>query len=421
MAPNLESLSDELLLMVLEEVKHSCYHRSRSLKEQVNQTSPQSLLNVCLVSRQLCRLASSLIYRRVSIPSNKIQADDQNQAKEIKYTFEANLIAHTRHITVGESLKWSTFSHLLARMQHLETVTWHFWETPFPSSVKRVISKQLPGIRLHVEKLSIGHRTDDEDVQTADLNLLKSLVDIPNIHSVKIEINYEHPVSMRWLKDVLLSSKRLEVLHLTLPRNRDGRIYWGYDDLGTYDLGIEEGEQLESLTELVYESRCYYPMKIIPLSFFPWSKIRHLELRGHVLRHYASYLLTQDVYFETLVLEFIAGHLEEGDRIINELLSQVRGLEHLELVNPYEQLPIDIIALHGSTLKSLSNRFVRRSVDPYSFVLHTPPYTIPQLESLNVSCSHINYLALDIEFTNFMVSLSVFNMVYIPEAPSNKT
>ncbi|CZR67343.1 uncharacterized protein PAC_17242 [Phialocephala subalpina] len=404
MAPRLGSLSDELLLMILEEVNLNCYHRAWSLKKKVNQTSPHSLLNVCLVSQQLCRLASSLIYQQVSIPANKIQDDDQNPAEEIRYTFEANVVAHTRHLTVDNSMNWSAFRNLLPRMQRLETITWHFWETPFPAIIKRVLSKQLPDVKLYIEEFSIGYRTDDEDVQKADLNLLKSLVGIPNIHAAKVEINYEHPVSMRWLKDVLLSSKKLEILHLTLPRNRDGRIEWGHDDLGVYDLCIEDGEQLENLKELVYECRCYDFKKIVPISFFNWSKIRHLELRGHVLRYYVDYLRTQDVYFQTLVLEFIAtcGYRVDGDKIVDDFITQLHGLERLELANPYDQLPVSTIALHGNTLKSLSIRFIRRSVDPYSFLGLTLPYEVPQLESLNVSCPHITSLALDVGLTDFL-------------------
>lgn len=74
-----------------------------------------------------------------------------------------------------------------------------------------------------------------------------------NIRSIKVDIGYEHPVAMRWLKDVLLSSPHLEVLHLTLPKSEDDP--WHNDGLGIFDFCIEPGERLSSLKELVYESR----------------------------------------------------------------------------------------------------------------------------------------------------------------------
>ncbi|KAE8443787.1 hypothetical protein EG329_001381 [Mollisiaceae sp. DMI_Dod_QoI] len=390
MGPHLGSLSDELLLMVLEEVRRA---------------SPWSLLSMCLTAHRFCRLATSLIYQQVSIPSRQLQDnDDKTLLEERFYNFEANVVAYARHITVCCLLNWFLFSNLLSRMQHLETVTWHFWDSPFPSIVKKVLRKQCPNVKLYIENLSIGYRTDDEDVQTADLNLLKSLVGIQNIHAVKVVINYEHPVSMRWLKDALISSKNLEVLHLSPPRNHDGRIEWRNDDLGQYDLCVEEGERLESLTELVYESRSFYATKLIPVSFFNWSKIRHLELRGHILRHYVHFLQTQEVYFHTLVLESIASsaYLQAGNKFLDEFLNHLHGLKRLALVTPLDQIPIDTIALHGDTLRSLSIRFIRRSVDPYSILVNIPPYEVQQIDSLNTSCPHISSLALDIGIADFM-------------------
>ncbi|KUJ21391.1 uncharacterized protein LY89DRAFT_432668 [Mollisia scopiformis] len=327
------------------------------------------------------------------------------------------LLAHTRHLTVDRRLDWMSFSKLLSRTRRLESITWLFWEASFPAEVKEVLLKHSPDVKLSVESLSIGHRTDDEDVQNADLNLLKSLVGIPNVHTMKVEINYEHPVAMRWLKDVLLSSRNLETLHLTLPRNQDGRIDWDYDGLGVYDLCIEKGEQLESLKELVYEARQppWSPKQLIPTSFFNWSKIHHLQLRGHALHYYVKYLHTQDVYFQTLSIEFIVspGYRHDGNKFLDNFIVKLRGLEKLELATPLDQMPVDKVALHGDTLTSLSIRSIRRSVDPYSFLLMIPPYELDHLNNLKASCPHISSLALDLGIVDFMpydflVSLAQF-------------
>jgi hypothetical protein len=153
------------------------------------------------------------------------------------YTFGDHIMAYTRHVTVKSKLDWLLFAKLLSKMQNLNRITWLFWGEPFPAAVKNLLQTS-PNVKLWIEGMSVGDRSDDEDVQQGDVDLLKSLVGIPNARAAKVEINYEHPVTMRWLKDVLLSSCNLEILHLTLPRNQDGRIDWSCDGLGAYDFCV---------------------------------------------------------------------------------------------------------------------------------------------------------------------------------------
>jgi hypothetical protein len=128
----------------------------------------------------------------------------------------------------------------------------HWWDHPFPKIIKKRLQASWPDAKLFLEDISIGFQNDVDDGQVIELDLIKSLVGIQNIYSVKFTIEYEHPVAMRWLKDVLLNSPNLRILHLTLPRSPDGDVDLSADGLGSYDLCVEPGERLPLLDELVY-------------------------------------------------------------------------------------------------------------------------------------------------------------------------
>lgn len=255
------------------------------------------------------------------VPPNRIRYVPGTPPDEACYCFETNIYNYTHHFTVDRELDWSSFGKLLLKLPRLEAITWLFFETPFPAIIKEVLQRR-PRVKLYIENMSIGYRTDLENIHNATLAILKSLIGISSIHTVKVETKYEEPVIMRWLKDVLLSSKNLEVLHLTLPRNNNGNIEWHCDGLGAYDLCVEDSERLDSLTELVYESRLpdETENQLIPMSFFNWSKIRHLELRGPSLSRYVKYFQTQDVRFETLLLE--------------NVLREELGIKHIRPIHP---------------------------------------------------------------------------------------
>ncbi len=101
----------------------------------------------------------------------------------------------------------------------------------------------------------------------------------------------------------------LEILHITLPRLSNGRMDWSCDNLGLYGLCVEPGEKLAALTELVYEARVPYVFEdcIIQVSFFNWSRIGHLELRGHRTYHFVESLIGQTLRLETLIIDFFCG------------------------------------------------------------------------------------------------------------------
>jgi hypothetical protein len=251
-----------------------------------------------------------------------------------------------------------------------------------------------------------------------------SLVGCPNIHSIKVEIGYEHPVSMRWLKDVLLASPKLEILHMTLPRHRNG-ISFRCDGLGVYNLCVQPGETLSSLKELVYEARTLYGRLdlqsfSIPASFFNWSKIRHLELRGLPMFHLIRSLDDQILNLQTLKLEFCSMPSHQMPNvekltILHKFLSNVRGLETLVLHNDTPHVPISALAIHGDTLKHLSIRYPNFRAPSDRSTYAAGPWTAQELDRLNRSCPHISHLTLDIPISDHIIS-----SIDPPDRPSHR-
>jgi hypothetical protein len=260
-----------------------------------------------------------------------------------------------------------------------------------------------------VEELRIGTR-DDEEVEESDRTLLMSLMDIKNISSIKTEIYYEHPLAMRWLKDALISSKNLKILHITLPRNSLGIAEWSNDALGAFDLCAEPGDQLLSLQELIYESRVVIDdldsvPKTIPVSFFNWALIRHLTLRGQMMISLVMVLPAQHMNLITLTIEYfcLGEEFHHGSDVLEKFVSRVHGLQSLTLVNPVRRLLASTIAMHKK-LKTLKIRNPRHGTDPYSITYRPDSYLPPDLEIIRESCPRLQTLGFDIGFLSSMVS-----------------
>ncbi len=266
---------------------------------------------------------------------------------------------------------------------------------------------------MFIEDLSIGFRTDAEEVQANDLNILKSLVSCRNIHSVKVEIGYEHPVTMRWLKDVLLSSLNLRILHLTLPRDRDGKVEWRADGLGFYDLCVQQGERLSPLTELVYEWRVpgQAERSIIPASFFDFTQIRHLELRSPTIDLFLIALKDQSLHIETLIIDYSRSYNAKRDAIQN-FLSRIRGIQKLRILSTWGQwqLPISTVTAFGDTLKILELRFTRDDRNASGSGNSLYSYLPEDLDELRISCSQISSLTLGMQINNILVSNHIINL-----------
>lgn len=280
------------------------------------------------------------------------------------------------------------------------------WEAPFPAIIKNRLHKSWPDAKLFIEDLSVGFRTDAEEVQANDLNLLKSLVGCHNTHSVKVEIGYEHPVTMRWLKDVLLNGPKLKILHLTLPRGRDGKVQWRADGLGFYDLCVQQGECLSQLTELVYEGRVppQEERSVIPASFFDFTQIRHLELRGPIMDRFLMTLKDQSLCVETLIIEYYLPFYSRKEALQN-FISRIRGVKKLRIISVSgNQLPISTVFVLGDTLKELELRFARADSDPFQSGNILCSYSPRELVNLRNSCIRISSLVLGMHLYHTLVS-----------------
>jgi hypothetical protein len=247
-------------------------------------------------------------------------------------------------------------------------------------------------------------------VQANDLNLLKSLVSCRNIHSVKVEIEYEHPVTMRWLKDVLLSSEGLKVLHLTLPRGRDGKVQWLADGLGFYDLCVQPGERLSPLVELVYEGRMppQEERSVIPASFFDFTQIRHLELRGPIMDMFLMTLKDKSLNVRTLTIEY-SSSCYGGFPSLEKFICQVRGVENLRIVSTAVAGRLSISTLFGlgDTLKILELRYARNDTDLYPGATLRYACSPYDLDELRISCSQISSLVLEMQIYDTLVSSDI--------------
>jgi hypothetical protein len=265
-----------------------------------------------------------------------------------------------------------------------------------------------PNAKLYLEGLSVGLQTHVDKLQIIDLNLLKSLVDFHNIHSIQVAIEYEHPVAMRWLKNVLLGSPNLRILHLTLPRTRDGKVDWLADGHGTYDLCVQPGERLSPLRELVFETR--KPLEddrsIIPSSFFDFTQMRRLELRGFNMDRFLFPIASQLLRLQSLTILYFNKPLEERGNVLETFVSSIRGVQTLRIVISVRLPPISTFFVFARTLNTLELWFARQAYDSYTFSrgLERTSYTPDDLDALREACPQMSSLILDMVMVNTPVS-----------------
>lgn len=136
-------------------------------------------------------------------------------------------------------------------------------------------------------------------------------------------------------------------------------------------------------------------------------KIRTLTLRGLRMITLVAALEAQHLQLANLTLEYCCEgqDFEHGGQVVNGLISRLRGLETLSLVNPVKQIPTSTIAEHGGTLRKLSIRSRRHPYDPYSTSQRPQLYTVSDVDILRAACPHLEKLALDVAFVSDLVSL----------------
>src|SRR4051812_23576229 len=162
----------------------------------------------------------------------------------------------------------------------LTVVRWNSWGEPIPASVLLCLSDVRPETRLYIESLPVAKKVEDLGAEQRNLKILDSLMSCRRIYSIKADVSYENASSTTRFKEVLISCPNLEVLHLRYPREEQSRTL----PREGLDFGVETGEKLHHLKELVYEccsgSYTTEERKTIPSTFFDFTELRHLELRG---------------------------------------------------------------------------------------------------------------------------------------------
>jgi hypothetical protein len=246
-------------------------------------------------------------------------------------------------------------------------------------------------------------------MQRHNLEILNGLLGCQNIQSIKADIVYKYPEPACRLKEVLMGCQNLDILHLRTVRliGETGMFLTGAGSLEqVFDLGVEPGDKLAPLRELVYEMHMrgfYIEVPLIPNSFWDWTRLRHLELRGSQMIQFVNAIQGQIPSLEVLKLE----HMDwtgtwaymQANNILNDLVSGIQGLIQFELVDAAFQLLPSTISLQ-SKLKSLSYYTSRHCRKPG--VHHMPsapePFSAGDIKLLATSCSELSSLALHMAY-----------------------
>lgn len=295
-------------------------------------------------------------------------------------------------------------------------LSWDLSNQPFPALVAEVLNEKWPNAKLFIEALPMrgdDPTLDDEGEDLLNRRTLNSLLGCGNIYSINAFTDCNFPGQMRRLKEIILSCKRLEVLHLRLWRNEDGRLPTSQAESSEFDLCVESGDKLPPLKELAIDSKIFTPTSpttvSIPSTFWNWSQIRHLELRGQNMLFFLESIRGQILHLDTLIIEhffYEAGYDGDADRVLEDFIISIHGLKNLKLINPTKQISISTFAHHGSTLERLTVLHPRKTVLLYSGYTNACPYEPADLEYLRESCPRLRSLALDMEVCSELVSSS---------------
>lgn len=282
---------------------------------------------------------------------------------------------------------------------HIECLlSWAYWDECFPVEVRDVLIEQWPNAKLYIEALRMRSEEGSDHFMLQTLN---SLSGCQNIHSIDASIDCYIPGPMPCLKEVILSCMRLEVLRLRLPRDEDEYLPPSRSPSMQFNLYVRPDERLPPLKELAIDSRITRDnntMSLIPTSFWNWSQILHLELRGQGMSRFLNSVQGHISYLENLVVKHFCSILAYNggwNRVLEDFVVSIHSLQSLKLTNNTRLIPISTLALHGNTLQSLTVLHPRRAISP-SLSSKACQYTPKDLDDLRESCPRLTSLALDI-------------------------
>jgi hypothetical protein len=215
---------------------------------------------------------------------------------------------------------------------------------------------------------------------------------------------------------VVMSCPNLEALHLRVPN--DGMRYeWFVDDVNVlHDFGVLPGDKFPPLRGLVYESRFTGfqsgTRPFISTSYWDWSRIRHLELRGQNMIRFVKEITGQIEYLETLKVEnFCNVHYahEYATQVLNDFISEIGGLVNVELINANVVLPVSTFTRLGSTL---NRHCYHKPVYPWvrPCLIYPPPFSQEELGSISEDCPHLTSLTLHMFIEEDLVTNPLTNL-----------
>jgi hypothetical protein len=254
--------------------------------------------------------------------------------------------------------------------------------------------RYFPSPLVYLEDLPMGHDFGlfgDSDAERLKLRLLDGLFDRGNITSIKAQVHHIYPMWTKKFKEFVLSCPNIEILHIRIPLI-DGKTEWSVAPTVPYEnFHIAPTDKLAPLRELILESRHSNPPQIIPSTFWDWSRIQHLELRGPNMFHVVNEIQGQIHQLETLIIEGFCSvrvNFSQVTQLMIDFLSHIHGIVTLKLVNPSAILPISSLTQYGATLKTLCYHTPR---DPWAqwSMRSALPFTPSELDTLSYSCPHL--------------------------------
>lgn len=206
-------------------------------------------------------------------------------------------------------------------------------------------------------------------------------------------------------KEFLLNCKKLNVLHIRLPQDDDGRYTRGHSWIDESD---GPGVKLAPLEKLVLEFPSFHnsDRQLLSSTIWDWSRIRHIEVVGNTMMPFLRSMQGQISSLETLVVERFnfLDQMVEATRVLDEFVCSLKGLRVLKLLVEIKQLPVSSLWLHGETLTTLSLRNPSRPIIPGSRYGPRWQYSPEDIGILQNFCSCLSSLDLNMAIVDEMVS-----------------
>ncbi|KAH6673339.1 hypothetical protein B0J14DRAFT_638384 [Halenospora varia] len=434
MEDHISRLSDEVLALIAYQVLES-------------DSGMASVL--CRVSRKFYRLAIPNLYQRTSLTPFKLERLYIDTGPHTE-TMKIDMCSYTRNLTIGgkrqEKWNWGHLQDLLVAIKQLKDLHWTYWGEPIPLSILDTLKQQRPDLALHIEELYIGHKDSEQPRQLytggqivalgcqspasiqhqLDLEVQSPFFGCQNVHSIKVNINYDDLATKRKLKDLARSCLNLETFHIRVLQE-DGTIaYHRPDPYVPLDFGVEARDKLPPVRELIYESRWnggggqwVGQRGFIPCSFFNWTRIQHLELRGVMMWRFMRSIQGQISHLETLKVENFCWYEDciEASQVLNEFLSDIQGLVTLELINPTDFIWKHVLMQQGKSLEHFSYFPPRKCSSPFGQV-NTDELSARDLPEFASACPNISSMTLQLMIGSDLPYDYLFALAQFPNLES---